>query len=175
MTLYLLKNGPMQTTAAFAGVTTGTSIKTLLQVKLNATAVTAKARIVEWGISFTGSAAATPGKVELITTGTVKATITEFVAADITNFEDPNAAANTDDNPFAYGAAGDESGYTASAEGSITAVRSLAGPQYIAPTSQYSWQFPLGREPVFRYDEYMRIRVHFGAAVDAACYVIIDV
>lgn len=175
MTLYLLKNGPMQTTAAFAGVTTGTAIKTMLQVKLGATLVTSRAKIVEWGCSFNGSAAATPGKVELITTGSIKATITEFVAADITNLEDPNAAANTDDNPFAYGAAGDESGYTASAEGSITAVRSLAGPQYIAPTTQYSWQFPLGREPVFRYDEYMRIRMHFGAAVDAACYVIIEV
>jgi hypothetical protein len=39
MALYLIPNGPMQTTAAFAPVTTGTAIKTMLQVKPSATIV----------------------------------------------------------------------------------------------------------------------------------------
>lgn len=173
MSLYFLKNGPMQTTAVHPKVTTGTSIKTMLQVKLGAN-WNGLGRVVEWGCSFDASAAATPGAVELLTTGTVKATITEFVAADITNLSDPNAAAVTDDFPFAFTAAGDESGYTATAEGTITATRSFAT-HLIAPTTQYSWQFPLGREPVFRADEYLRIRMHFGAAVNAMCYMIIDV
>ena len=55
MAIYLIGNGPMQTTAAFAPVTTGTAIKTLLQVKPSATVV---AKIIEWGISFDGFAAA---------------------------------------------------------------------------------------------------------------------
>lgn len=162
----------MPTTAAQAAVTTGTSIKTLLQMKLNANA-TNTAKVVEWGISFDGSAAATPIKCELLTTGTVKATITEFVAADIINL-DPNGPAVTDDNPFAFGAAGDESGYTGTAEGSITATR-MMDVQFIAPTNQYIKQFPLGREPQFAPSEFLRIRVTAGAAVNAYCYMIIEV
>lgn len=173
MGLYLVYNGPMQTTTAFTGVTTGTNIKTMLQLKLGPS-TNQTARIVEWGISFNGSAAATPIKCELLCTGTVKATITEFVAADIINIGDPNAGAVTDDFPFAFTAAGDESGYTASAEGTITATRSF-DLQYIAPTNQYIKQFPLGREPIFRGDEFLRIRVHAGAAVDCICYLVIEV
>jgi hypothetical protein len=75
----------MQTTAAFAAVSTGTAIKTLLQVKpFNL------ARIVEWGISFDGSAAATPGKVELIETD-VAATVTASVDADVTKYDPASA------------------------------------------------------------------------------------
>lgn len=173
MGLYLLPNGPSPTTAAQAAVTTGTNIKTMLQVKLGGS-TNQTAKIVEWGISFDGFAAATPIKCELLTTGTVKATITEFVAADIINIGDPNAAAVTDDFPFAFTAAGDESGYTASAEGTITATR-MFDFQFVAPTNQYVKQFPLGREPVFRFDEYLRIRVHAGAAVNCFCYVIVEV
>ena len=55
--LYLIPNGARPTTAAQAVVTTGTAIKTMLQVKLNASIVQ-RAKIVEWGISFDGSAAA---------------------------------------------------------------------------------------------------------------------
>ena len=173
MGLYFFPNGPMPTTAAQAVVTTGTTIKTMLQVKLGAS-TNQVARVVEWGISFDGSAAATPIKCELLTTGTVAATVTEFVAADIINLTDPNAAAVTDDFPFAFTAAGDESGYTATAEGSITATR-MMDVQLIAPTNQYVKQFPLGREPVFKNNEFLRIRVTAGAAVNAYCYLIIEV
>ena len=61
--LYSVYNGPMVTTAAPVKVTTSTSIKTLLQV---ATASTLSLEVIEWGISFDGSAAATPGVVELV-------------------------------------------------------------------------------------------------------------
>ena len=55
MALYLIANGPMPTTAAQAVVTTGTAIKTMLQLKPFNTC-----KIIEWGVSFDGSAAATP-------------------------------------------------------------------------------------------------------------------
>src|SRR3954464_10454419 len=84
MALYKIFNGPMPTTASQAAVTTGTSIKTLLQVKASATK---PFKIVEWGISFDGSAAATPIIVELLETD-VAATVTAVVAADITKFDD---------------------------------------------------------------------------------------
>lgn len=173
MGLYFLANGPMPTTAAQAAVTTGTAIKTMLQVKLGASS-NHTARIAEWGISFDGAAAATPIKCELLTTGTVRATVTEFVAADIINLGDSNASAVTDDFPFAFTAAGDESGYTATAEGTITATR-MMDVQFIAPTNQYVKQFPLGREPEFKADEYLRVRVTAAAAVNCYCYVIIEI
>lgn len=173
MSLYLIANGPMPTTAAQAAVTTGTAIKTLLQAKLGGS-TNMVGKVVEWGISFDGSAAATPIKCELLTTGTVAATITEFVAADIINLSDPNAGAVTDDFPLAFTAAGDESGYTATAEGTITATR-MMDVQFIAPTSQYVKQFPLGREPTFKASEFLRIRVTAGAAVNAYCYMILDI
>lgn len=172
MSLYFIANGPMPTTAAQAAVTTGTAIKTLLQAKLGGN-TNRVGRVVEWGISFDGSAAATPIKCELLTTGSVAATVTEFVAADIINLTDPNAAAVTDDYPLAFTAAGDESGYTATAEGTITATR-MMDVQFIAPTNQYVKQFPLGREPTFKASEFLRIRVTAGAAVNAYCYMILE-
>ncbi len=173
MGLYQVFNGPMPTTAAIVPVTTGTSIKTMLQLKLGAS-TNQIGKVIAWGCSFDGSAAATPGKVELLTTGTVKATITEFVAADIMNLSDANAAAVTDDFPFAFTAAGDESGYTATAEGTITATR-VFDAQQIAGTNQYIREFALGREPEFKFDEYLRIRVHFGAAVNAICWIQVEI
>ena len=78
MSLYLIANGPMPTTAAQAVVATGAVIKTMLQVKpFNI------ARIVEWGISFSGFAAAAPIQVELLETD-VAATVTASLDADIT-------------------------------------------------------------------------------------------
>lgn len=173
MGLYFLPNGPSPTTVSQVAVTTGTNLKTMLQVKLGGS-TNQIAKVVEWGISFNGSTANEPIAVELLTTGTVKATITEYVAADIINIGDPNAAAATDDFPFAFTAAGDESGYTASAEGTITATR-MFDLQHVAPTNQYVKQFPLGREPCFRGDEFLRIRVKAGTAVNCYCYVIIEV
>lgn len=169
MALYLLTNGAMQTTAAMPPVATGTSIKTLLQFQPSATVV---AKIIEWGISFDGSAAATPGKVELIETD-VAATVTAFVANDITKFDsDALGGGNQTTNLIQVGTA--NSGYTASAEGSITATRDLDAPQLIAPVNQFIKQFPLGREPVIQISKFARIRVTFGASVNAYCYMIVQ-
>lgn len=173
MGLYFVANGPMPTTAAQAVVTTGVAIKTLLQLKLGGS-TNQVGKVVEWGISFDGSAAATPIKCELLTTGSVGATVTEFVAADIINLTDPNAGAVTDDFPLAFTAAGDESGYTGTAEGSITTTR-MFDVQLIAPTNQYIKQFPLGREPMWKNSEYLRIRVTAGSAVNAYCYIIFEI
>lgn len=170
MALYLIGNGPMQTTAAFASVTTGTAIKTMLQIKPSATIV---ARIAEWGISFDGSGAATPGKIELIETD-VAATVTASVANDITKL-DSDALSGGDPTTNLIQVGTTATGYTATAEGSITAVRNLAGPQFIAPTTQFIQQFPLGREPVIQVNKFARIRVTFGTAVNCYCYVILAI
>lgn len=169
MARYLIANGPMQTTAGFAKVATGTSIKTMLQVKASATLAF---KIIEWGFSSDGSSAATPGIVELIETD-VAATVTASVAADITKY-DAAAIMGGDPTTNLIQVGTTSTGYTASGEGSTTAVRNLAGPQLIAPTSQFIQQFPLGAEPVVQVAKFMRIRVTFGTSVNSFAYVVIE-
>lgn len=167
---YIIYNAPMPTTAAVVKVTTGTAIKTLLQLKPAVPIL-----VVEWGISFDGSAAATPGTVELIDTGTVGATVTASAAADVMPFNDPNAPANTagtSGTPLNLGTT--HTGYTATAEGTITATKVLDG-QLIAPTGQYIKQFPLGREPKIVAANFLRVRVTFAAAINALTYVVFEV
>ena len=167
MALFLIANGPMPTTAAQVPVTTGTAIKTLLQVKpFNI------AKIVEWGISFDGSAAATPIKVELLETD-VAATVTASVDADVTKLG-PGVVDQAVASVAGLTLGTAATGYTGSAEGTITAVRML-DVQFIAPTNQYVKQFPLGREPVIQIAKFGRIRVTAGAAVNAYCYMILDI
>jgi hypothetical protein len=169
MALYLIQNGAVGTTAAPVAVTTGTAIKTLLQFKPSATAI---ARIVEWGISFDGSAAATPGKVELMESD-VAATVTAAALADITKY-DADALANGDPttNLIQIGTTG--TGYTASAEGTTTVSR-MFDLQLLPPTVSYVKQFPLGREPTLQVAKFARIRVTFAAAINAYCYMIVSI
>lgn len=169
MALYLIANGPMPTTAAFAAVTTGTSIKTLLQVKPGTTIV---GKIKEWGISFDGSAAATPIKCELLQTD-VAATVTASAAADIMKL-DAFALSGGDPTTAAFAVGTTSTGYTSSSEGSITAVR-IFDVQYVAPTNQYVKQFPLGLEPVIEISKFARVRVTAGAAVNAYCYMVVEI
>lgn len=157
---YKAWNGAMPTTAAQVPVTTGTAIKTLLQI---ATPSTEDINVVAWGISFDGSAAATPIKVELIETD-VAATVTAHSSTGIIKTNNPNDAGSL----VTLGTSA--TGYTASAEGSITATRVL-DTQLIAPTSQYFVQLPLGREWKVGISKFLRIRVTAPVAVNALCFI----
>jgi len=157
-TLYFAANGVSPTTAAQVAVTTGTTIKTLMQV---APPSTVQIAIVEWGISFDGSTAATPIKVELLQTD-VAATVTSVTP---TLFSDPLGPASLCVGGSAL------TGHTATAEGTITAVR-MFDVQFISPTNQYVKQYPLGREPQVPVSKFLRIRVTAAAAVNAYCYII---
>jgi hypothetical protein len=164
--LYLIGNGPMPTTSAFASVATGTSLKTLLQIKpFNV------AKIVEWGISFDGSAAATPGKVELIDTGTVFGTVTASVDADIYKMTGSDqAVASVAGLTLGTSA----TGYTCTSEGAVTTTK-VYDMQLLPPTAPYVKQFPLGAQPLCIIGNAVRIRVTFGTSVNAYCYMVIDV
>jgi hypothetical protein len=169
MALYLIPNGAAPGAAAPVVVTTGTSIKTLLQYKPSATVV---GKIVEWGISFDGSAAATPIKVELVETSGA-ATVTASAAADITKL-DAAALAGGDPTTNLIPVGTTSTGYTASGEGTPGTCR-IFDLQLLPPTSGYVKQFPLGREPVVQVNTFLRIRVTAGAAVNAYCYVIVEI
>ncbi len=158
--LFLAHNGPSPTTAAQVPVTTGTAIKTLLQI---ATPATKGITVVQWSVSFDGSAAATPIRVELIETD-VAATVTAHVSAGLIRLAHPEGEASL----MTLGTAA--TGYTASAEGSITASRVL-DLQFVPPTGSYTMLWPLGREPVVAVSKFLRVRVTAAAAVNAYCSV----
>jgi hypothetical protein len=156
-TLYWTANGAMPTTAALTPITTGTAIKTMLQI---APSATRPIKVVEWGISFDGSAPGAGIKCELIQTD-VAATVTAHVASGVPPYDDPNAPAST----VTLGTAA--TGYTASAEGTITATR-YGDLQEIQPTNQYVKGWPLGREFQVPVSKFLRVRVT--AAVAVNCY-----
>ena len=166
MGIYLLANGAMQTTAALVAVATGTSIKTMMQFVPKSQ----NARIKEWGISFNGYSAALPGKVELIETD-VGATITQYANADITKIDGDALMGPSDPTTNLIDVSSTtKSGFTSTVEGSITAVRNLDSPQFIAPSTQFVKQYPLGDEPMIQLGKFARIRVTFGTTVDAYCW-----
>ena len=151
------QNGLNPTTASFVPVTTGTVIKTLLQV---ATPSSTGLTIIAWGISFDGSAAATPIICELIQTN-VAATVTPVTPSKWGN---PNDAIS-----LCIGGAS-ATGFTATAEGAITAT-TIFDVQQIAPTNQWVYEFSLGREPVVPISKFLRIRVKAATAVNAICWI----
>lgn len=158
---FLIPNHAMQTSAKPAGVTTGTSIKTMLQVK----PLTSPLFVVEWGYSFDGSPSDI--SVELIEAD-VAATVTASAEADITKLGyEVNGAAQA----MTLSTTG--TGYTSSAEGTVTAVRNLDSPQ-ISSTKLYQKQFPLGERPMIREAKFGRIRVHAASAVNMLCYMILS-
>lgn len=161
--LYLIQNSSAVTTAAPVSQPTGSAIRTMLQIEAPSTK---SLTIVEWGISFDGSAAATPIKCELLTT-TVAATMsTASVAADVTSLNGPADEVSL----ITYGGT-THTGFATAAvtEGTVANARML-DLQLVAPTSQYVKQFPLGREPVVAPSKFLRVRVTAGTTVNAFIY-----
>lgn len=163
-TLYWAQNAAFPTTLATAKMTTGTAIKTLLQV---ATPSTQRIKVVEWGISFDGSAAATPIECELIQTDVAAGTSPALTALTPQPYDDPNAPASL----CAGGTAATGFNAGTSSEGTITATRT-GDLQLVAPTAQYFKQWPLGREFQVPVSKFLRVRVTAAAAVNAYCYII---
>ncbi len=160
--IYLAYNGAMATTASIAKVSTSTALKTMQQL---APPANGAIEVIEWGFSFDAFAAAQPGICELNETGTINATVTAYAAADVTKFNQPSGDATR----LGLGAA--LSGFSASAEGTITATR-LGDGQQLPPTAPYVKQFPLGRGFVIQASNFGRIRAFFGTAVNGITYIV---
>jgi hypothetical protein len=159
--LVKLYNGATPTSAAVSKVSTGTTLKTLLQI---APPSTLNLRVVEWGISFDGSSAATPIQCELVETSGA-ATVTALSSADAVLLNDPGGLGTQ----LTFGTT--STGITASGEGTPSTSR-LLDYQLVAPTNQYVIQYPLGHEPLVQASKFLRVRVTAGASVGAICYVV---
>ena len=158
---YAVMNGAAPGAAAAVPITTGTAIKTMIQLATNTT--TPAIRFVEWWVEFDGSTAATPIKVELIRhTGGPQTTLTAYAAADIAKVNDPNAPASSIQLGTAL------SGFSnTTTEVTPTTAVSLET-HFVPPTSGIYVQFPLGREPEVQTSAFARVRTTAGAAVN--CY-----
>lgn len=158
---YRMWNGPMPTTAAQVAVTTGATIKTLLQIK-----PFIAIRLLEWRISFDGYSAAQPIKCELLETGTVFGTVTAAVDADISRVGSPSDQVVASTAGITLGTSA--TGYTCTSEGSIVASR-VFDAEFVAPTNQYVNKFDLLELPLVSAGSALRIRVTAPVAVNALC------
>ena len=158
---YAVMNGAAPGAAAAVPITTGTAIKTHIQLATNTT--TPPIRFVEWWAEFDGSTAATPIRVELIRhTGGPQTTLTAYAAADIAKVNDPNAPTSSIQLGTAL------SGFSnTTTEVTPTAAVSLET-HFVPPTSGIYVQFPLGREPEVQVSAFARLRTTALAAVN--CY-----
>lgn len=156
---YSAFNGAGATTAAPVAVTTGATVKTMIQM---ATSASSEARIIEWWWEGAASAAATPAVVELMFHSTGAATVTAYVAATDFKKYDPNGRASL----LTVGTT--SSGFSASGEG--TPATALGGATHHVPvTSGIYIQYPLGREPEMAVSTFARLRNTVTPAVNALC------
>ena len=166
MPVYTAFNAPMATTAATAKVTTGTTIKTMLQI---ATPSTRQLQILSWGYSIDTAPATTGvGVVELLQTD-VAATVTAHVASGVQPI-DPNCT------PSLMTLGTSATGYTATVEGSITATRLFDAQEIIGVSdgmqqNYYSRDWMPDERPIVAVSKFLRVRVTFSAAANMLCWV----
>lgn len=164
---YKTWNGPMPTTAAQASVTTGTAIKTMLQLS---TPSTRQIQLISWGYSMDDVTGA-DGVIELLQTD-VAATVTAHVASGVQPL-DPNAPASL----LTLGTA--NTGFTATAEGTTTAARvfdvqSLSSTAGDSPLT-YSYQWMPDERPIIAVSKFLRVRATTPTtAVDLRCWIVWD-
>ena len=153
---YRTWNGPAPTTAAQAKVTTGTAIKTMLQL---ATPATRQIQLISWGFSLDVAPGAA-SVVELLQTD-VAATVTAHVAAGVQPL-DPNAPASL----LTLGASA--TGYTATAEGTTTASRVFDVKQVPlaagATDLSYVYQWMPDERPIVAVSKFLRVRATFATS-----------
>jgi hypothetical protein len=158
----------MPTTAAQAAAATGTAVKTMLQI---ATPSTRQMQVISWGFGFRSD----PGGssvVELLQTD-VAATVTAHVASGVQPL-DPNAPASL----MTLSASG--TGYSASAEGTITATRVFDAQELYANAAggvgaaNYSYQFMPDERPIVAVSKFLRVRCTFNATANAVCWICWD-
>lgn len=165
---YIAWNSPMVTATSMVPVTTGTSIKTMLQL---ATPSTRQISIISWGWMIDQLPTTTlVGKIDLIESDT-GATITQHVAAGLQPLL-PGVPASQ-----LLVSTTSQTGYTSSSETAPTVTRTLAQAQINGITSlgmtpaNNPYQFLPNEQPVVAVSKFVRIRATFGSAVNMLCWI----
>jgi len=165
LTAYISYNAASPTTAAIVKVTTGTAIKTMLQLS---TPADMQIEVVEWGFSLDAASAAV-AVVELLQTD-VAATVTAHVAAGVPCLTDPNAPAPR----LTLGVA--NTGYTSTVEGTTTAARMFDAVEIPIAAGltdlRYVRQWMPDVRPRVAVSKFLRVRCTFTSATNMLCWVI---
>jgi hypothetical protein len=164
---YIVWNAAMPTTAAPVKVTTGTAIKTMLQLS---TPATRSIEVIEWGFSLDAASSAV-GVVELLQTDVAATSGTAHVAAGVMPL-DAGAAASL----LTLGTG--NTGYTFTVEGTTTASRLFDAKEIPIAAGltdlDYRRVFLPRYRPVVQVSKFLRVRCTFTAATNMLCYVIFE-
>lgn len=164
---YKCWNAAMPTTAAIVPVSTGTTVKTMLQIAPPSTIH--GLTVISWGFSI-ATAQAAEGRIELMTTD-VAATVTAHVAAGVQPLD-----SNMEASKVTLGTSA--TGYTASAEGSITATRTHdaidVNSNNAVFNGAYTYQFMPDERPIINAGKFLRVRVTMGTSTNMLCWVVWD-
>jgi hypothetical protein len=165
--VYRTWNGPMPTTGAQQSVTTGTAIKTMLQLS---TPSTRQIKLISWGFTLDDPPGA-DAVIELLQTD-VAATVTAHVAAGVQPL-DPNAPASL----LTLGTS--NTGYTSSSEGTTTAARVFDAVSISSTSAEavlsYVYQWMPDERPIIAVSKFLRVRATTPTtAVDMRCWIVWD-
>lgn len=148
---YRIYNAAMPTTAALAGVTTNTTIQTLLQLSVPAGRAF---QIPAWGFTVDDPSGA-DGVIELIDTAAIAATVTAHAATGIIKLD------NTIDTSLTTLGV-NNTGFTATAEGAIVSTRVLdvvrLGTSSDSFLNPYEKEWPWHRIPTVGASRFLRVR-----------------
>lgn len=164
MALFIAYNAALDATT---GVTAGTSYATGAKVAIQLAPPSGiELRLVEWGVSFNGNAAGTPGVCTLVqasaasTCSSAHSTSTIIAVGDRAKTSGLSMGTTT-------------SGY---GNGSITTntTEKEFGAAFVGPTSQYEKQFPLGRDFVVTTAKFCQLRINTAATLTALAYILFE-
>lgn len=166
---YKAFNSAMVGAASMVPVTTGTSIKTMLQL---ATPSTRQITIISWGWAIDALPTTTlTGKIDLVESDT-GATITQHVAAGLQPLL-PGVPASQ-----LLVATTGQTGFTSNSETAPTVTRTfdqdeVNGATYLGMTpATDEYQFMQDERPVVAVSKFLRIRATFGSAVNMLCWIV---
>ena len=151
------------TTGVMAGTSYAAGAKCAIQL---APASGSYIRVVEWGVSFSGTAAGAPAFCTLAqasaasTMSTTHSTSTILPVSDLAKTSTLQMGTSL-------------SGYGNGAITSNTTERQFAGAQ-IGPMTQYEKQFPLGRDFVVLSGKFLQLRINTAATYTAIAYVVFE-
>jgi|SRR3990172_5232321 len=168
MASYIAFNSALSTTTdVAAGTSYTTTAKCALQLNVPDTG---QIRLIEWGVSFDGSAAATPVLLEVATTDTAQTGLTAHSTTTIKSIDYDV----TTGPPSRLTMGTSATGYGAPTITSNTTLRPIDR-QYVAPTNQYIKMWPLGREPIIgagTVESFLQFRIKVQATVNAIIYAV---
>lgn len=165
---YKVFNAAMATTAATASTSTGTVVKTMLQL---ATPSTRQIQLISWGYTLDDPPGA-DGSIELIQTDVAASGGTAHVASGVQPL-DPNAPPSL----LQLGAA--LTGFSFTTEGATAASRvfDIVGLSSVSGESPltYAYQFMPDERPIVAVSKFLRVRATTPTtAVDLRCWICFD-